>query len=127
MPKTIPSLPGIGPSSLPFSPVVEANGFVFLAGQVGDTPERRGQRVDGDIRAEVRAMLANVERLLEATGLTTRDVVKCTVYMTDMGEFATMNEVYREVFSSDMPTRATVGVARLAADFRCEIEVLAVR
>jgi len=127
MPKTIPDLPGIPPSDLPFSKVVEANGFVFIAGQVGDAPEAHGKRVPGDIRDEVRAMLANVERLLAAVGLTTRDVVKCTVYLTDMDDFGAMNEVYRSVFTEDRPVRATVGVARLASDFRCEIEVQATR
>ncbi len=96
MPKTIPDLPGIPPSDLPFSKVVEANGFVFIAGQVGDAPDAPGKRVPGEIRDEVRAMLANVERLLTAVGLTTRDAVKCTVYLTDMGDFAAMNEVYRD-------------------------------
>ena len=127
MPKTIPDLPGIPPSDLPFSKVVEANGFVFIAGQVGDAPDAPGKRVPGEIRDEVRAMLANVERLLTAVGLTTRDAVKCTVYLTDMGDFAAMNEVYRTVFTADRPVRATVGVARLASDFRCEIEVQAAR
>ena len=127
MPKTIPDLPGIAASDLPFSKVVEANGFVFLAGQVGDAPGTQGRRVEGDIRDEVRAMLANVQRLLTAVGLTPRDAVKCTVYLTDMDDFAAMNEVYREVFTEDRPTRATIGVARLASDFRCEIEVMAVR
>lgn len=127
MPKTVPALPGIAPSALPFSQVVEANGFVFLAGQVGDTPERHGERVDGDIKAEVRAMLDNVGRLLRAVGLDYTDAVRCTVYLTNMDDFAAMNEVYREVFTGDRPTRATVGVSRLAKDFRCEIEVTAVR
>jgi len=127
MPKTIPDLPGIPASSLPFSKVVEANGFVFIAGQVGDDPSAPGQRVQGDIRDEVRAMLANVVRLLSAVGLTTRDAVKCTVYLTDMDDFGAMNEVYKTVFTEDRPVRATIGVARLASDFRCEIEVQAVR
>lgn len=127
MPKTIPDLPGIPPSSLPFSQVVEANGFVFLAGQVGDSPDAPGRRVDGDIGSEVRAMLANVQRLLAAVGLAPTDVVKCTVYLTDMDDFDAMNAAYREVFTADRPTRATIGVARLARDFRCEIEVTATR
>jgi len=127
MPKTIPELPGIPPSDLPFSKVVEANGFVFIAGQVGDDPDAHGKRVPGDIRDEVRAMLANVVRLLSAVGLTTRDAVKCTVYLTDMDDFGAMNEVYKTVFTEDRPVRATIGVARLASDFRCEIEVQAVR
>jgi 2-iminobutanoate/2-iminopropanoate deaminase len=127
MPKTIPELPGIAPSSLPFNQVVEANGLVFIAGQVGGSKENPGRRVDGDIRDEVRAMLESVGTLLRAVGLDFRDAVRCTVYLTDMGDFAAMNEVYREFFVEDRPVRATVGVARLASDFRAEIEVTAAR
>src|SRR5262245_43898967 len=99
MPKTIPELPGIPPSTLPFSQVVEANGFVFLAGQVGGDPGRPGNRIPGDIKVEVRRMLDQVGELLRAVGLGYRDVVRCTVYLTDMDDFAAMNEVYREVFT----------------------------
>jgi reactive intermediate/imine deaminase len=126
VPKTVPELPGIPASSLPFSKVVEANGFVFLAGQVGDAPGVHGA-VPGGIVPETRAMLDNVGRLLEAVGLGFDDVVKCTVYLRDFGDFAAMNEVYREYFRADPPVRATVGVTALAADFNIEIEVLATR
>jgi 2-iminobutanoate/2-iminopropanoate deaminase len=126
MPKTVPALPGIDASALPFSRVVEANGFVFLAGQVGEAPGSHGA-VPGGIEAETAAMLDNVGRLLEAVGLTYRDVVKATVYLLDFDEFAAMNAVYRRYFPTDPPTRATVGVTRLAADFRIEIEVIAAR
>src|SRR6266545_6950537 len=78
MPKTVPPLPGVEPSALPFSKVVEANGFVFVAGQVGDTPGRPGA-VPGGIEAETRAALDNVGRLLRAVGLDYGDVVKATV------------------------------------------------
>jgi 2-iminobutanoate/2-iminopropanoate deaminase len=127
MPKTIPDLPGIPPSSLPFNQVVEANGLVFIAGQVGASPTDHGHRVEGDIRDEVRAMLEQVGKLLRAVGLDFKDAVRCTVYLTDMDDFAAMNEVYREFFVEDRPVRATVGVARLASDFRAEIEVTAAR
>ena len=126
MPKTVPTLPGLEPGSLPFSKVVEANGFVFLAGQVGDIPGTHGA-VPGGIEAETRAMLDNVGRLLHAVSLDFGDVVKCTVYLREFGDFAAMNAVYREYFPSEPPTRATVGVTALAADFRVEIEVLAAR
>ena len=126
MPKHVPELPGIPPSSYPFSQVVEANGFVFLAGQVGDVPGQAGA-VPGGITAETRQMLDNVGRLLRAAGLDYADVVKCTVYLRDFTEFAAMNLVYREFFPNEPPTRATVGVTALAEDFRVEIEVLAVR
>jgi 2-iminobutanoate/2-iminopropanoate deaminase len=126
VPKTVPQLPGVPPSDYPFSQVVEANGFVFLAGQVGSAPDGHGA-VPGGIEAETRAMLDNVGRLLEAAGLAFKDVVKCTIYLLDFSEFAAMNAIYREYFPSEPPTRATVGVTALAADFRIEIEVLAAR
>jgi 2-iminobutanoate/2-iminopropanoate deaminase len=126
MPRKVPDLPGIEPSSLPFSKVVEANGFVFLAGQVGDAPGSDGP-VPGGIEAETRAMLENVGRLLRAVGLDYKDVVKATVYLVDMDEFAAMNAIYRTYFPTEPPTRATVGVTRLARDYRCEIEVIATR
>ena len=126
MPKTVPALPGIEPSAFPFSKVIEASGLVFLAGQVGDAPGVSGA-VPGGIEAETRAMLDNVGHLLHAVGLDYSDVVKATVYLRDFDEFAAMNGVYREYFPTDPPTRATVGVTRLAADYRVEIEVIAAR
>ena len=126
MPKTVPSGPGLEPGALPVSKVVEANGFVFLAGQVGDVPGGPGA-VPGGIEAETRAMLDNVGRLLATVGLDYRDVVRCTVYLRDFDDFAAMNGVYRQYFPTEPPTRATVGVTALAADFRVEIEVLAAR
>jgi 2-iminobutanoate/2-iminopropanoate deaminase len=126
MPKSVPSLPGIEPGPYPFSQVVEANGFVFLAGQIGDAPGSHGP-VPGGIEAETRAMLENVGRLLRAAGLDYRDVVKATVYLTDIADFAAMNAVYREYFAEEPPTRATVAVAGLAVGARIEIEVMATR
>ncbi|HEY7702595.1 MAG TPA: RidA family protein [Candidatus Limnocylindrales bacterium] len=126
MPKHVPHGPGLEPGPYPFSQVVEANGFVFLAGQVGDVPGSHGA-VPGGIEAETRAMLDNVGRLLQAVGLTYADVVKCTVYLRDFGDFGAMNTVYREYFPTDPPTRATVGVTALAADYAVEIEVMATR
>jgi 2-iminobutanoate/2-iminopropanoate deaminase len=126
MPKNVPTAPGLEPGPLPFSKVVEANGLVFLAGQVGDATGTPGA-VPGGIAAETRQMLENVGRLLRAVGLDHGDVVKATVYLRDFDDFATMNEVYREFFPIEPPTRATVGVTALAADFRVEIEVIAAR
>ena len=126
MPKRVITGPGIVAGSLPFSQVVEANGLVFLAGQVGDVPGTPGP-VPGGIEAETRQMLENVGRLLRAVGLDYGDVVKATVYLRDFDEFGAMNAVYRQYFPADPPTRATVGVTRLALDFRVEIEVIAAR
>jgi 2-iminobutanoate/2-iminopropanoate deaminase len=126
VPKTVPSGADLEAGPYPFSKVVEANGFVFLAGQVGEEPGGHGA-VPGGIGPETRAMLDNVGRLLRAVGLDYADVVKCTVYLRDFDDFAAMNTVYREYFPTEPPARATVGVTALAADFRVEIEVQAVR
>jgi 2-iminobutanoate/2-iminopropanoate deaminase len=126
MPKHVPKLEGVEPGPYPFSQVVEATGFVFLAGQVGDAPGSHGA-VPGGIEAETRAMLDNVGRLLRAAGLDYTDVVRCTVYLRDFDDFAAMNTVYREYFPTEPPARATVGVTALAADYAIEIEVTAAR
>jgi len=125
VPKSVPAIPGIEPGRLPFSPVVEANGLIFLAGQVGAPPG--GDVVEGGIAAETRQVLDNVGALLEAVGLGYRDVVRCTVFLVDMADFGAMNEVYREYFPTDMPVRATVGVSALAGPFRIEVDVTAAR
>lgn len=126
MSRRVISTPDAPPSAMPFSQIVEANGFVFLAGQVGDRPGVAGA-VTGGIEAETRQMLDNVGRLLRAAGLDYGDVVQSTVYLRDFGDFATMNGIYRERFPVDPPTRATVGVTALAADFRVEIVCIAAR
>jgi len=126
MPKTIPIHPDIVAGAYPYSQVVEAGGLVCLAGQVGDVPGTPGP-VPGGIEAETRAMLDNVGRLLRAVGLDYGDVIKATVYLVDFDEFAAMNAIYREYFPTEPPTRATVGVTRLASTFRIEIEVIATR
>lgn len=126
MPKHVPALPASEASALPFSQVVEANGLVFLAGQVGGAPGAGGA-VPGGIEAETRQMLDNVGRLLRDVGLDYRDVVKATVYLRDFTEFAAMNAIYREYFPTEPPTRAMVGVTALAQDYRVEIEVIAAR
>lgn len=126
MPRQVIVGPGDGPDALPFSRVIEANGFVFLAGQVGDAPGSHGP-VTGGIEAETRAMLDNVGRLLQSVGLDYRDVVRTTVYLRDFDDFPAMNAVYRAYFPSEPPTRATVGVTRLASTYAVEIEVTAAR
>ncbi len=126
MPKHVPNLPGIQPSKSAYSQVVDANGFVFVAGQVGDD-HATGEVVVGGIGAETRAMFGNVERCLAAVGLGLEDIVKTTVYLVDMADWAAYNEVFRELFPTDPPTRATVGVNGLVPPFRIEVEVVAAR
>jgi 2-iminobutanoate/2-iminopropanoate deaminase len=128
MPRRVITGEGVPPSDFPFSQIVEANGFVYLAGQVGDDPASDAHGpVPGGIEAETRAMLVNVGRLLRAAGLDYGDVVQCTVYLTDFDEFGRMNAVYREFFPTEPPTRATVGVTRLASTYRVEISCVAAR
>ncbi|HET7727574.1 MAG TPA: RidA family protein [Candidatus Limnocylindrales bacterium] len=126
MPKQIHRGSDIHDSGLPFSQVVEANGLVFIAGQVGDAPGTHGA-VPGGIGPQTRAMLENVGRLLRAVGLDYGDVVRSTVYLVDFDAFAEYNAVYREFFPVDPPARATVGVARLVGEYLIEIEVTAAR
>lgn len=126
MPKHVPVLPGIQPSSSAYSQVVEANGLVFVAGTVGDD-KATGKVPPGGIEAETRAMFANVERCLAAVGLGLADIVKATVFLTDMADWTAYNDVFRELFPSDPPTRATVAVAGLVPPFRIEVEVIAAR
>ena len=106
-----------------------AGGGRLFRGAAGGGLEgsRPSGAVPGGIEAETRAMLDNVGRLLKAVGLDYQDVVKATVYLKDFSEFAAMNGVYREYFPTEPPTRATVGVTALAADYRVEIEVIATR
>jgi 2-iminobutanoate/2-iminopropanoate deaminase len=125
MPKQVLRPEGLAVGQAPYSQLVEANGLVFVAGQVGDDPT--GAVVPGGMAAEVRQMLENVRHRLGSVGLDLGDVVKATVYLTEMGEFAAYNEVWREYFPNDPPTRATIGVAGLAIGARCEIEVVASR
>jgi 2-iminobutanoate/2-iminopropanoate deaminase len=126
MAKQVITAPGADAHGLPLSQAVEANGFVFIAGQVGGRPGSPGA-VPGGIEAETRQTLENVGALLQAAGLDYADVVQSTVYLLDFGEFARMNAVYREFFPTEPPTRVTVGVSALAADYRVEIVCVAAR
>ncbi len=111
----------------PYSQAIEAGRgrLLFVSGQVPVDPAT-GTLVDGDIAAQSRRVLANVRAVLEAGGGGLQDVVKTTVYMTDLAEFGTMNEVYAEAFAGHAPARATVQVAALPLGARVEIDAIAV-
>lgn len=98
--------------------------MVFTAGQIPLDPQT-GQLVAGDIKAQTRQALMNVQAILEAGGASLQSVVKTTVFLKDMNEFPAMNEVYGEFFKSDPPARSTVEVARLPRDVRVEIDAIA--
>jgi 2-iminobutanoate/2-iminopropanoate deaminase len=103
--------------------VVASGSFLFTAGQVPIDPHS-GQVVQGDIKTQTRLVMKNLQAILEKAGSTFQDVVKTTVFMKDMNEFAGMNEVYGEFFKSEAPARSTVEVARLPRDVSVEIEAI---
>jgi 2-iminobutanoate/2-iminopropanoate deaminase len=103
---------------------VRAGQLLFLSGQVPLDPVT-GQMVTGDIAAETRRVFENLAAVLKAGGRSFADVVRTTVYLADMNDFAAMNEVYGQYFSEPFPARATVQVARLPKDARVEIDLIA--
>jgi 2-iminobutanoate/2-iminopropanoate deaminase len=105
--------------------IVASGSFVFAAGQVAIDPAN-GQVVQGDIKAQTRQVLTNLQAVLEKGGASLSSVVKTTVFLKDMNEFAAMNEVYGEFFQENPPARSTVEVARLPRDVKVEIEAIAV-
>ena len=108
----------------PYSPWVKAGGFIYVSGQGPIDPET-GETDLGDIATQTRMTLANVEAVLADAGAGLGDVVKTTVFLTDIGNFKPMNEVYAEVFGRVRPARSTVGVAALPLGISVEIEAVA--
>jgi 2-iminobutanoate/2-iminopropanoate deaminase len=109
----------------PYSQAVVASGkMIFTAGQVAIIPST-GEVVAGDIKVQTRQVLENVKAILEAGGSSLANVVKTTVFLKDMNEFAPMNEVYAQYLGQASPARSTVEVARLPKDVRVEIEAIA--
>ena len=109
----------------PYSQAIDAGAFVFASGQIPINPET-GEIPEG-IVAQTEQSLANVCAILSAAGLTTDNVVKTTVFLSDMDNFGAMNEVYGNVFSEPYPARPAVAVKRLPKNVLVEIEVIAVR
>jgi len=108
----------------PYSQAVISNGFAFLSGQIPLDPATN-QLIDGGIAAQTERVLENLKSVLEAAGSSLDRVVKTTVYLKDMGEFAKMNEVYGRYFTANAPARATVEAARLPRDVSVEIDCIA--
>jgi 2-iminobutanoate/2-iminopropanoate deaminase len=114
-----------GPKAIgPYSPALRAGQWLFLSGQVPFDPAT-GQLVDGDIATQTRRVLQNIGTLLDAAGLTHAAIVRTTVFLADMNDFAAMNAAYAEFFSEPYPARSTVQAARLPRDARIEIDVIA--
>ena len=108
----------------PYSQGVVAAGLLFTAGQIALDPAT-GTVVEGDVTAQTRRVLANLEAILTAAGARWTDVVKTTVFLHDMGDFAKVNEVYAEVFGSARPARSTVQVSALPRGVLVEIDAIA--
>ena len=104
--------PGVAIPRGPYSPAVRAGDFLYISGQIPVDPETN-KPVLGEIQSETRQVLSNIKRILEGCGASVSDVVKCQVYLTDVKEFAAMNEVYAEFFGEAKPARTTIGVAAL--------------
>jgi 2-iminobutanoate/2-iminopropanoate deaminase len=119
-PITVPgALPGV-----PYSPGVKAGQFIFVSGQVGHV-DSQGKKLEG-VAIQTRQVMENMKKVLGAAGASMEDVVKCTVFLTDAEDFASMNEVYKGFFAKDFPSRSTVIVAALARpEILVEIECIA--
>ena len=110
----------------PYSQAVEVNGTLFVSGQIPFVPETMAL-ISEDIQDQTKQSLENVKAILEAAGYTFKNVIKATVFIKNMEDFALMNEVYNEYLGNIKPARACVEVARFPKDVKVEIEVIAVK
>ena len=118
---TTPSAP---PAIGPYSQAIRAGSLLFVSGQIPLDP-KTGTLVEGDLATQTHRVFQNLEAILAAAGATFDNVVRTTVYLVDMNDFPTMNEVYGTYFTSPAPARATVQAARLPKDARVEIDLIA--
>ena len=110
----------------PYSVAVATDGLVFISGQLG-LDKDSGMMVEGGIQAQTRKALENMRAILESVSLSMENVVKTTVFLMDMGQFAEMNAVYAEFFTSDFPARSAIQVSALPKGGIVEIEAIAVK
>ena len=110
----------------PYSQAVEANGFVFVSGQIPLDP-KTGNIAAGDIREQTKRVMENGKAILAAAGCAMSTVVKSTIYLKNIGDFAGVNEIYGSYFPADPPARATVEVSRLPKDVAVEMDFIAVK
>jgi 2-iminobutanoate/2-iminopropanoate deaminase len=123
MKQAISSAAGAKPVG-PYSPALRAGALLFVSGQVPIDPAT-SQMVGGDIAAQTRRVLDNIGALLTAAGLSFNHIVRTTVFLADMNDFAAMNEAYGAYFTQPYPARSTVQAARLPRDARIEIDAIA--
>jgi 2-iminobutanoate/2-iminopropanoate deaminase len=108
----------------PYSQAIRAQGLIFTSGQVAIDPGTQ-QVIAGDVNAQTDRVLKNLDAILQAAGSSLDKVLRCTVFLKNMGDFAAMNEVYGRYFRQAPPARSTVEVARLPKDVLVEIDVIA--
>jgi 2-iminobutanoate/2-iminopropanoate deaminase len=107
-----------------YAQAVRANGFVFLSGQIPLDPST-GELIQGDVATQARRVLDNLKAVLEGAGTELSKVVKATIYLIDMNDFAVVNQTYAEYFPDAKPARATIAVAGLPRGARVEIDMIA--
>ena len=110
----------------PYSQAVKANGMIFISGQIAINPST-GEMVTTDIVAETKQVMNNLSAILLEAGMNFTDVVKSTIFVKDLNNFATVNKVYGEYFNAEAPARETVEVSRLPKDANVEISCIAVK
>ncbi|MGZ5385614.1 MAG: RidA family protein [Acidimicrobiia bacterium] len=126
MPKQVPTLSNAPTPLAPYSVATEANGFVFISGQVA--LDRSGGPTPDDVVDQTRLIMDNIGSILKDLGLGYSDIVKTTVFLSDIGDFGRVNEVYGGYFKSEPPARSTFQVAALPrAEFKIEIEAVVAR
>jgi 2-iminobutanoate/2-iminopropanoate deaminase len=108
----------------PYSQAIRAEGLIFTSGQIAIDPAT-AQIIAGDVSAQTDQVLKNLAAILQASGSSLEKVLRCTVFLKNMGDFAAMNEVYGRYFKQEPPARSTVEVARLPKDVLIEIDVIA--
>ena len=113
-----------GPPNGIFTPAIVTGDLVFTSGQIG--VDDKGQIVEGGIEAQTEQVFRNLEKVLEAAGSSVDNIVKATVFLADMNDYNTMNDLYKKHFKGDPPARTTVQVAKLPRDAKIEIEAVAV-
>ena len=109
----------------PYSQAVISNGFVYTAGQIPMNP-KTGKVEASDLKGQVRQVLDNLSAVLEAANSSLKEIIKLTVFMVDLNDFAILNNVFKEYFPEDPPARSAVQVSRLPKDVLVEIEAIAV-
>ncbi|MCB0414245.1 MAG: RidA family protein [Bdellovibrionales bacterium] len=110
----------------PYSQAVEANGFVYCSGQI-PLDAKSGELVTGDIQAQTKKVMENIGEVLKAAQLSYKNIIKSAIFITDMNDFAKVNEIYAEYFPENPPARSCVEVSKLPKNVNVEIEVIAFR